>query len=704
MVHYSCQQRYTQKVLETANQLRENRQLCDIVLVVGNEKVHAHRNVLVAGSDYFRTLFLGPFNESSKAEIDLTSTTSDFPTFETCVQFLYTGEIDIDRGNLENLMKMSSCFLIPELQRFCSEFVKKNLKLSTALELYLYSMKYGYVKLESEIGAMVKSRFHDYYIFRDETLQISPDQLNHLFANDFLEFCSWDAMLKFLSDWISNGFTGQHLAVVKDILETVETEIVDTGNKLDLCEAKKQFFVAKDALGKIAIKLKSSKSLQGKHILRKCQQLLKSLVCQNATDIYTHGICKVKSRLHLRDNLVSQANNSDEDVLITISPKQNVIDAVNGLSESGSDCGEDKPWNTFVEPVLDVCSYNPRSREWYYLYSLNDKLAASTFIRSTGCYPWEYVCIRDRIFCVAQDETHRSPAYKLKLEDFSVEYASSANEEDSLPDGFITEQTRLLASTENVYSLSSDPESTLADFLRCRKFTPGDIFNANDPSQLSGSCFSLPMQEGMTYMFDQIASLSPYCNEMIIVVGYGRAEKVYVADLNSLDPNATEVHTFEIEDEYKSSEARMRVSLQIVVGKDRFYVLEVTKDTTFEQRRFKISCSFEYKYGSLSLTCKKASTLYVRDSLFAHGRRRVIPDPPLFYEHVFQHKGSVWIFSGNVRDTSALFEIFEESAGKLGVREHTPPPFPCILGAFSAQLSHSVLANKDRVIKYLLPK
>ena len=203
--------------------------------------MHAHRHILVAGSDYFRTLFLGSFNETSKAEIDLSSTTSDFPTFEACINFLYTGEIDIDIDNLENFMKISSFFLIPELQTFCSKFVKENLELSKALQFYLYSMKYGYVKLEKEIGAMVISRFHDYYIFQDETLKISPDQLKHLFENDFLDFCSWDTLLKFLSDWISNGFTHQHLVVLKDILETVATEFVDTSNKLDLCEAKEQF-------------------------------------------------------------------------------------------------------------------------------------------------------------------------------------------------------------------------------------------------------------------------------------------------------------------------------------------------------------------------------------------------------------------------------------------------------------------------------
>ena len=591
---------------------------------------------------------------------------------------------------------MSSCFLIPELQKFCSEFVEENLKLSTALEFYLYSMKYGYVELEKEIGAMVKSRFHDYYIFQDETLKISPDQLNHLFGNDFLDFCSWDTMLKFLYDWISIGFTDQHVVVVKDILETVETEFVDTDNKLDLCEAKKQFFVVKEALEKLVAKLKSNKSPQGKQVVRKCQQMLKSLACQSATDFLIHGFCKVKSRLQIRDKLPLEADDSVEDVLITISHKQSVIDAVNELRKAHLYFDDPKPWKKFVGPVFDVCSYNPRSREWYYLYSLNDEHAASYIIRSTSWNPLEYVCVGDRIFCAAQHYTHMSPAYKLNLEDFSVDYVSYCHD-PSLE--FEPEWTRLLASTDKVYSLCLDTGIDQGDFLICRQFKSGDIFNANDPDERSGHVFSIHKGEHMT--FSHIASRSPYCNEMLIVLGNNRVERIYSVDLNSPDSNATRVKEYLLQDEHKSH-GRLQCWIQIVVGKDRFYVIEITKDSN-EQRRFKVSCSCEYKYGSLSLTIKNA-TMYVRDNTLALPIRLVSPDPPLFHEHVFQHKGSVWIFTGNERDTSSLFEIYEESAGNLGFREHTPPPFPYIMGAFSARLSHGFMANKDRVIKYLLPK
>ena len=701
MVHFSCKETYSSNVLETANQLRENQQLCDIVLIVGNEKVHAHRNVLVAGSDYFKTLFLGPFDESSKAEVDLSSTISDFPTFETIIKFLYTGEIDIERDNLEDLMKMSSCFLILQLQDFCTKFVKKNLILSTALEFYWYSMAYGFVELEKEIGAIVKSRFHDYFIFQYETLKVSPYQLGHLFLNGFLDFCAWDTILKFLVDWVSNDVTKQHLVVIKHMLKEVETEFIYTGNKLDLCEAKKQYFIIKDALEKLSTKLKPNKTSKGKKTVRKCYQLLEALDSQKTTDFLTHGFRKVRSRLRLGDIHRMHAVESVEDVLITITHRQSVIDAVNELRESDFDFDKDKPWGAFTGPVFDVCSYNPRSGEWYYLYSLKDEGIANTILRSNSRYPWEYACIGDRIFCAAHEDTYKSPAYKLKLEDFSVVSVSEGRKEDYMPNGFKPDYTRLVASAEHVRSVCVGTGREKGTFLRCRKFTSGDIFSSNDPDNRNGRFLSLQKKEGLTHR--HCVSLNMEKNEMFVVAGLSKVEGCYVIDLSTYNKSTgTITYLYWLMRSEEKSERRIKCWIRIIQGKNRFYVVEITNEA--EARLFKVCCRHEYKYQSKRLTNRESPSLFVRDNNLKSPGVLDSPDRPLFYEHVFQHSGSVWIFTGNERDNSSLFEVYEESEGKLAVREHTPPPFPYIIGAFSAQLSHNFLLNKERVVNYLLPK
>ncbi|MEQ2235304.1 Kelch-like protein 32 [Ilyodon furcidens] len=46
-------------VLSALNQQRKDGQLCDVTLVAGEQKFHAHKAVLAACSDYFRKLMAG---------------------------------------------------------------------------------------------------------------------------------------------------------------------------------------------------------------------------------------------------------------------------------------------------------------------------------------------------------------------------------------------------------------------------------------------------------------------------------------------------------------------------------------------------------------------------------------------------------------------------------------------------------------------
>ena len=441
MVLYTCKESYFRNAFNTANQLRLKKELCDIKLFIGTEIFHAHRIVLAAGSDYFRTLFVGLFSESSKSEVDLSSTTSDFQTFKCILDFLYEGQVEIKSDNLADLMKLSSCLLITQLQEFCTEFVLKNLILSKALKFYFYPLQYGYVDLEKEISPIIKSRFHDNFIFQSVTLKLSPDQIGHLFENGFMERCTWSTVLKFLPSWIFGASTEQHLSIAKYIVEKIDTESVRYGNVVDMYEAKQQYFDINEALGRMTTKLKSNKSVQGKQIVKICEQLLESLSTQKTSDVLNQGLRQVKSRLGLDSQPQLQKSSVAEDVLVVISNRQCVINAVDELIKSTLDFDSIKESDMFREPVFDVCSYSPRTKEWRYLFSLTDDGKGNSLLKSSCYCPWEFSCVGDRVYSVAYADTYISPAYVLNLEDFSAINDSEGYEEGRivLPDGFKSE-------------------------------------------------------------------------------------------------------------------------------------------------------------------------------------------------------------------------------------------------------------------------
>lgn len=49
--------------------LRKQRELCDVVLIVGNQRIFAHRVILSACSPYFHAMFTSELAESRQTEV-----------------------------------------------------------------------------------------------------------------------------------------------------------------------------------------------------------------------------------------------------------------------------------------------------------------------------------------------------------------------------------------------------------------------------------------------------------------------------------------------------------------------------------------------------------------------------------------------------------------------------------------------------------
>ena len=67
MAHTS--DKHPKNVLETINNLRKHKELCDVVLSVGQKKLFGHRIVLSACSPYFLAMFTGELAESRQTEV-----------------------------------------------------------------------------------------------------------------------------------------------------------------------------------------------------------------------------------------------------------------------------------------------------------------------------------------------------------------------------------------------------------------------------------------------------------------------------------------------------------------------------------------------------------------------------------------------------------------------------------------------------------
>ncbi|XP_077975303.1 kelch-like protein 24a [Styela clava] len=111
------------KMMMALNKQRENKEHSDFAIMVGDEKIPAHRNVLSAGSDYFRAMLSHENVESSTGIVEMKKV--QYSSVKTCISYIYTGNFSTP-GRDEREQLMFTAHML-QLQDMCD-------KIATSLE------------------------------------------------------------------------------------------------------------------------------------------------------------------------------------------------------------------------------------------------------------------------------------------------------------------------------------------------------------------------------------------------------------------------------------------------------------------------------------------------------------------------------------------------------------------------------------------
>ncbi|XP_072044625.1 kelch-like protein 25 [Amphiura filiformis] len=115
--------KYPEELLKGLNNLREQNQLCDVIVSVGGKSFHAHKTVLAATGDYFLAMFTSGFRESSDKKIKIDGSAA---AFEILLNFAYTGKV----GNSQvstccyEVLEMACYMQFTRFVQTCSSSIK----------------------------------------------------------------------------------------------------------------------------------------------------------------------------------------------------------------------------------------------------------------------------------------------------------------------------------------------------------------------------------------------------------------------------------------------------------------------------------------------------------------------------------------------------------------------------------------------------
>uniref|UniRef100_A0A4W3GN08 Myoneurin n=1 Tax=Callorhinchus milii TaxID=7868 RepID=A0A4W3GN08_CALMI len=130
------QDQHCMQLLDQLNKQRENGFLCDCTVVIGQLQFKAHRNVLAAFSGYFRAVYA---LESRVVFLDQSQISTE--GFHKLLDFIYTGNINIDGYNAAEIHVAASYLQLEEVTRICKAK-------SEALTVNLSPISKGYSDLQ----------------------------------------------------------------------------------------------------------------------------------------------------------------------------------------------------------------------------------------------------------------------------------------------------------------------------------------------------------------------------------------------------------------------------------------------------------------------------------------------------------------------------------------------------------------------------
>ncbi|CAK6949732.1 zinc finger and BTB domain-containing protein 8B [Scomber scombrus] len=120
---------YLPKLLFELNEQRKRDFFCDCSILVEGRVFKAHRNVLFAGSGYFRALLVHYLQDNgqrySTASLDIV--TAD--AFSIILDFLYSGRLALNRSNVIEVMSAGSYLQMTDLVNFCKGYIRSSLEI-----------------------------------------------------------------------------------------------------------------------------------------------------------------------------------------------------------------------------------------------------------------------------------------------------------------------------------------------------------------------------------------------------------------------------------------------------------------------------------------------------------------------------------------------------------------------------------------------
>ncbi|XP_045192713.1 kelch-like protein diablo [Mercenaria mercenaria] len=191
--------KHPKHTLEAINVLRKHRELCDVVLIVGQRKIFAHRVILSACSPYFHAMFTGELAESRQTEVTIRDI--DENAMELLIDFCYMSNITVEESNVQTLLPAACLLQLAEIQDVCCEFLKRQLDPSNCLGIRAFADTHACRDLLRIADKFTQHNFQE--VMESEEFMLLPiNQLVDIISSDELNVRTEEQVFNAVMGWV----------------------------------------------------------------------------------------------------------------------------------------------------------------------------------------------------------------------------------------------------------------------------------------------------------------------------------------------------------------------------------------------------------------------------------------------------------------------------------------------------------------------
>ncbi|NXG93899.1 KLHL4 protein, partial [Stercorarius parasiticus] len=177
----------------------QQKQLCDVLLIVGDQKIPAHRLVLSAVSDYFAAMFTNDVREAKQEEIKMEGVDPD--ALKALVHYAYTGILELKEDTIESLLAAACLLQLSQVIEVCCNFLMKQLHPSNCLGIRSFGDAQGCTELLKVAHTYTMDHFTE-VIKNQEFLLLPANEIAKLLSSDDINVPDEEAIFQALMMWV----------------------------------------------------------------------------------------------------------------------------------------------------------------------------------------------------------------------------------------------------------------------------------------------------------------------------------------------------------------------------------------------------------------------------------------------------------------------------------------------------------------------